>query len=529
MRILVTDGVAEEGVEILRAEAEVDVSPPLKEEELAARIGEYEGLLVRSATRVTARCLARADRLKVIGRAGVGVDNIDLEAATRKGIVVLNAPGGNAVAVAEHTLALLLALARNLPQAHQHVKSGKWERSKFLGSELRGKTLGLFGLGRIGSEVARRALALGMTVLAYDPAVAPERAAVLGVTPAEPAEILATADYVSLHLPLTPETHGFIGERELDLMKPGVRLINCARGGVIDELALARAVREGRVAGAALDVFAQEPPPPDHPLLALENVIVTPHLGASTAEAQVNVAVETARAMLAVLQGQLVASAVNVPAPGPEDTRRLAPFLPLAEALGCFARQWAEGMIQSVRLTCAGEIAGWDTRPLVSAVLKGMLRPVLYGEVNAVNAPLLARERGIKVSETKTLDTEGFASELAVTVATNREEKTVAGALSARGEPRLVRLDEYRLDMAPAEHMLVCPHIDQPGIIGQVGSILGGKGVNISGMQVARHQQGGRAMMVLGMDSAAPPEALEQISRVQGILSVRPVHLSLAR
>ncbi|MBC7105997.1 MAG: phosphoglycerate dehydrogenase, partial [Firmicutes bacterium] len=305
----------EEGISILKQEADVEVCGPLREEGLVERLGGYDAILVRSSTRVTARAIAAAPRLRVIGRAGVGVDNIDVEAATRVGIVVVNSPGGNAVAVAEHTIGLILCLARRISQAHLHVRSGRWERNRFLGTEVRGKTLGLLGLGRIGSEVARRALALGMKVMAYDPAVSPERMESMGVTPAEVARILPAADFLSVHVPLTRETQGLIGEEAIARMKPGAFVINCARGGVVDEQALACALREGRLAGAALDVLSSEPPPPDHPLLKLDNVVITPHLGASTKEAQASVAVETARAVLGVLRGELVSGAVNVPAP----------------------------------------------------------------------------------------------------------------------------------------------------------------------------------------------------------------------
>jgi D-3-phosphoglycerate dehydrogenase len=525
MRILVTDGIAEEGINVLRQEAEVEVCGPLREQELVERIGDYDAILVRSSTRVTARAIAAARRLRVIGRAGVGVDNIDVEAATRAGIVVVNAPGGNAVAVAEHTIGLILCLARRIPQAHLQVRSGRWERNRFLGTEVRGKTLGLLGLGRIGSEVARRALALGMKVMAYDPAVSPERMESLGVIPAELTQILAHADFLSLHVPLTRETQGLIGEEAIARMKPGAYLVNCSRGGVVDEQALARALREGRLGGAALDVLASEPPPADHPLLQLDNVVITPHLGASTKEAQASVAVETARAVLGVLRGELVAGAVNVPAPAPEDGQRLAPLLPLAEALGSFAAQWSEGMISAVRVTWSGEVASLDTRPLMSAVLKGLLRPLLHEHVNAVNAPLLARERGIRASEVRTEEGDGYAGGIEVATVTSRGERSVAGSLSPRGEPRLVRIDGYRMDTPLAEFMLVCPHVDQPGIIGRVGTILGEAGVNISGMHVARRERGGEAIMVLGMDSPAPPEALVRIAKVEGVLSARPVYL----
>ena len=525
VRILVTDGVARAGVEALRQEAEVDVSRRLDEAHLLECIGEYDGIVVRSSTHVTACCIAQAKRLKVIGRAGAGVDNIDVQAATRQGIVVVNAPGGNSVAVAEHTIALLLCLARNIPQAHQHVKSGGWERSKFMGTEVRSKTLGLFGLGRAGAEVAKRALGLGMHVIAYDPAVSPERVSGLGVMPAEPSEVLSKADFISLHVPVTPETVGLIGKESIALMKPGVRIINCSRGEVVDESALVEALRTGRVAAAALDVFDSEPLRPGHPLLELDNVILTPHLGASTHEAQVNVALQTAAAVLAVLRGDPVTAAVNIPVPAAEESKELAPFFPLAEVLGRFGAQWSEGMIGRVHVAWRGRLGILDTRPLLNYVLKGFLSPLLHEQVNAVNAPLLAKERGIRVSELKAPDANDLPAEIMLTATTNRGERVVAGSLSARQEPRLVQIDNYRIDVAPVSYMLVCPHVDQPGIIGMVGTILGKAGVNISGMQVARRARGGDAIMILGVDCPATLEAVTEIARVDGVLSVKQIYL----
>jgi len=534
VKILVTDGVAKEGIELLRTEAEVDVSKPLDEEALLKRIPEYDGLMVRSATKVTARCIAAAERLKVIGRAGAGVDNIDAEAATRRGIVLVNAPGGNSVAVAEHTIALLLALARNIPQACAHVKSGGWERARFMGTEVRGKVLGIFGLGRAGAEVAKRALALGMKVLAYDPGVSASKAASMGVVPAEPAEVFANSDFISLHVPVTPETVGLIRRETIAMMKDGVRIINCSRGKVVDEPALVEGIKSGKIAGAALDVLASEPALPDNPLLALDNVIVTPHLGASTSEAQASVAIETAKAMLAVLRGELVPNAVNVPVPSAEVFREIAPFMPLAEVLGKFASQWSEGMIASVRVGWGGKLSSLDTRPLLSAVLKGVLSPLLGEDVNTVNAPVLTRERGIAVSELRVADGAdrahggGNPTEISVETSTNKGTTSVAGVLSTRQMPRLVQINGYRLDIAFTPYMLVCPHVDQPGIIGTVGTTLGKAGVNISEMQVARKARGGDAIMVLGIDSPAPPEALAEIARLAGVLSVKPVYLECA-
>ncbi|MDK2931637.1 MAG: D-3-phosphoglycerate dehydrogenase / 2-oxoglutarate reductase [Bacillota bacterium] len=525
MKILVTDGVAREGIELLRKEAHVDVSKPLDEAALLERISEYDGIMVRSATKVTARCIAAARCLKVIGRAGAGVDNIDVDAATRKGIVVVNAPGGNSVAVAEHTIALLLCLARNVPQACAHVKSGGWERGKFMGTEVRGKVLGIFGLGRAGVEVAKRALALGMKVLAYDPGVSASKAASMGVVPAEPEDVFANSDFISLHVPVTPETIGLIRRETIALMKEGVRIINCSRGKVVDESALVEGLKSGKVAGAALDVLASEPPPSDHPLLGFDNVIVTPHLGASTSEAQMNVALETAKAMLAVLRGEPVPNAVNIPVPAAEVFRELVPFIPLAEVLGKFASQWSEGMIASVRVGWGGKLSPLDTRPLLNSVLKGVLSPLLGDDVNMVNAPILAKERGIAISEIRASDGDANPNEISVETSTNRGTRLVAGVLSARQVPRLVQIDGYRLDMAFTPYMLVCPHVDQPGIIGMVGTTLGKARVNISEMQVARKAKGGDAIMVLGIDSPAPPEALTEIARLAGVLSVKPVYL----
>ena len=525
MRVMVTDGIAEEGIDILRQEAEVDVFGPQREEQLIDRLGSYDAILVRSSTRVTARAIAAAPRLRVIGRAGAGVDNIDVEAATRAGVVVVNAAGGNSVAVAEHTIGLMLCLARRIPQAHAHVLSGKWERSRFTGIELRGKTLGLLGLGRVGSEVARRAIALGMKVMAYDPAVSPEKMEAMGVIPAELGEVLPAADFLSIHVPLTRDTEGLIDDDAIAGMKKGAFLINCARGGVVDEGALARALKAGHLAGAALDVMCSEPPRADHPLLGLDNVVFTPHLGASTREAQVSVAVETARTVLSVLRGELVSSAVNVPAPAPEDQVRLAPILPLATALGSFAAQWSDGMIAALRVTWSGEVSHLDTRPLLAAVLKGLLRPLLQEHVNAVNAALLARERGIRISEVRTEERDENPGLIEVETATSKGRRSVAGTLSPLGESRLIRIDGYYVDAPLTEFMLVCPHVDQPGIIGRVGTILGEAGVNISGMHVARLTKGGEAIMVLGMDSPVPGEALAQVSRVKGVHSACPVYL----
>jgi D-3-phosphoglycerate dehydrogenase len=525
MKILVTDGVAKEGIELLRREAEVDVSKSLDEAALLERISYYDGIMVRSATKVTARCIAAAGRLKVIGRAGAGVDNINVDAATRRGIVVVNAPGCNSVAVAEHTIALILCLARNIPRAGAHVKSGGWARERFMGTEVRGKALGIFGLGSAGVEVAKRALALGMKVLAYDPGISVNKVAGMGVVPAEPADIFANSDFISLHVPVTPKTTGLVRSETIAMMKEGVYIINCSRGKIVDETALLESLKSGKVAGAALDVLASEPPPGDHPLLGFDNVIITPHLGASTSEAQMNVSVETAKAMLAAVRGEPVPNAVNIPAPTPEVFRELAPFIPLAEILGRFASEWSEGAIASVRVGWGGKLSSLDTRPLLNSVLKGVLSPLLGDNVNMVNSLVLAKERGIAISELHASGGNGNPNEISVETFTNKETRMVAGVLSAIQMPRVVQIDKYRLDMAFTRYMLVCPHVDQPGMIGRVGMTLGKAGVNISEMQVARRERGGDAIMVLGIDSPAPLEAINQIARLPGMRSVKPVYL----
>ena len=380
-------------------------------------------------------------------------------------------------------------------------------------------------LGPLYSEVAKRALAFGMKVMAYDPVVSPDRIEAMGVAPRELSEILPAADFVSVHVPLTHETEGIIGEDSIALMKPGACVINCARGGVVDEEALARALKEGRLAGAALDVLCSEPPQSEQALLGLDNVVLTPHLGASTVEAQMSVAVETARAVLSVLRGELVSGAVNVPALAVEEQQRVVPLLPLAGALGSFAAQWSEGMISAIQVTWSGDLRQLDTRPLLTAVLKGLLRLLLHEHVNAVNAPVLARERGIRISEMRTESSEGREAYIEVKTVTSKGARSVAGNLSLAGEPRLIRIDGYHVDAPLAKFMLVCPHLDQPGIIGEVGAILGGSLVNISGMHVARLVMGGEAIMVIGMDSPVPADALARVARVKGVLSVRAVCL----
>jgi D-3-phosphoglycerate dehydrogenase / 2-oxoglutarate reductase len=524
-RVLVTDSLQDVGVETLRGEGLlVDVVPTLPPEELARRIGPYTGLVVRSATRVTAEVIDAAPALEVIGRAGVGLDNVDVEAATRRGIVCMTTPGGNTIAAAEHTMALLLAVARKLPQAHAHLRSGKWERDRFLGAEVYGKTLGIVGLGRIGTEVARRAQGFAMTVVAYDPYLGTEVAERLGVELVDLDALLARSDFISVHIPLTKETRGLIGAAELARAKPGVRIVNCARGGILDEAALAAAVRAGRVAGAGLDVFDREPPW-GSPVLDLEPVVVTPHLGASTEEAQTQVAVAIAQQVADLLLRGMVRHAVNAPSVDPELLRELAPYLSLAVKLGSFLGQLAEGRMAEARLTYAGEIASHSIQPLTVTFLRGLLGVILEENVSDVNAPYLARQRGLRVVEAKTPVSENYASLLTAELVTDRGRWQVAGTLFHRREPRIVQVDGFDLEAHAAGWMVVLSNDDVPGVIGRIGTLFGAHGINIAGMQLGRQRPGGRAVSVLSLDSAVPDPTLAELRALPSIRSARLVRL----
>ena len=521
-KILVSDPVAQAGVDILAKEYPVDCRQKLTPEELIAIIPEYDALVVRSETKVTKDVIAAAKNLKVIGRAGVGVDNIDVEAATQRGIIVLNAPEGNTIAATEHTIAMMMALARNVPQAYSSLQKGLWERSKFIGVEVRGKTLGILGLGRIGSGVAKRALAMEMKVIVYDPFIRAEQAEALGVEIAELDEIFARADFITLHLPLTKETRKLINKDAFAKMKKGVRIINVARGGVIDEADLAAAIEEGIVAGAAIDVFEKEPVDPNSPLLKSLKVVATPHLGASTAEAQIGVAVDVAHGVLAALHGELVTTAVNM-APIPAHVMEvIRPYFNLAERMGCLAATLARGRIQSIDVEFAGNISDVDTKMLTVAVIKGALSPFLKESINYVNAPGMAKSRGIKIKEVKFKDTENFANLIKVRVATDKDYCCVKGTLFGK-EGRIVMINDYRVDFVPQGWLMIGPHIDRPGMIGKVGTILGAARINIASMQVGRSEKAGNQMMVLAVESIIPQEVLEQLKAVDGILDATMV------
>lgn len=525
MKVLVADPIARDGIERLRAEAEVDIIVGQTLPSLLTCIPSYDALVVRSETKVTAEVIEAGKRLKVIGRAGVGVDNIDVNAATTHGILVVNSPGGNTIAAAEHTMALLLGLSRNVPQANACLRAGGWDRAKFTGVEVLGKTLGVIGLGRIGSEVARRAQCFQMEVIAYDPFLSPDGASKLGVKLVSLEELVRTSDYITLHVPLSSETHHLIGERELSAMKKGVRIINAARGGIVDEAALCSALKSGHVAGAALDVFETEPLPLDSPLRDLPNVIVTPHLGASTKEAQVNVAVEVAEEVLAALRGEPVRNAVNLPSVSREVLREIEPYLVLVEKMGRLLGYLAEGAVEKLEVLYSGEVAEKHTAFITLAALKGLLTPQLSEEVNLVSAPLIARRRGLSVSERKTASSEGFGSLITAVASTARGSHLVAGALFGTSEPRIVRVDEYRVDFEPFGHILIHWHDDRPGIIGAIGTILGRNGINIAGLNLGRKARGERAMAAVSVDDEVPAPVLQEIRNMDSIHDIKLVDL----
>ena len=522
-RVLVRERIAEAGVELLRERFDVDVD---LDGALEQRIGAYDGLIVRSATKVTAGLLEQAVRLRVIGRAGVGVDNVDVDAATKRGILVVNAPESTVVSAAEHAIGLLLALARSIPQAHAALKDGRWERSRFAGIELAEKTLGVVGFGRIGQQVARRARGLAMHVVAYDPFVAPERMRDAGVEHVASLEgLLEVSDFVTLHTALTAESRNLIGARELELAKDGVRIVNAARGELVDEAALIEALRSGRVAGAALDTFGQEPY--SGPLLELDNVVLTPHLGASTQEAQDRAGVIVAEQVAAVLEGRLASNAVNVPAIAPEELAFLGPFLPLAAKLGELAFELAGGAVERLEFAHHGELAEHDTRLLTLAALKGALSGRFEEPVNEVNAPVVARERGIEVREESARASRDFTNLIQATAVAGPREVVVAGTtIGADHRPRLVHALGYEIEIELEPHMVFVINADQPGRIGRVGTMLGEGGVNIATMAVSRNKPGGNALMVLTVDTPLPAALSEALVAEPGLQDVRMITLS---
>ncbi|MFH1478962.1 MAG: phosphoglycerate dehydrogenase [Candidatus Omnitrophota bacterium] len=525
-KILVSDPMAEEGIDILKKvkDFEVDVKTKLKPEELKEIIKDYDVLLVRSATKVTKDVIENAKKLKVIGRAGVGLDNVDLQAASKRGIIVMNTPGGNTISTAEHAFSLILSLSRNIPQADLSTKSGQWERKKFMGVELYGKTLGIIGLGRIGSEVAKRAISFEMKVIAYDPFLSLEKAKELGVASVELERIFKESDYITVHTPMTDETRHIIDRHAISMMKNGVRLVNCARGGIIDEEALLEGIKSKKIAGAALDVYEKEPPDKS-PLMECDNVILTPHLGASTEEAQVNVAIDIANSARDAILGCGIRNAVNVPCIDVELYRLLQPYVELGEKMGLLAGQIAEGRIQEINIRYSGELSKYSVTPLTVGIVKGALTPILQDTVNYVNSLIVAKERGIKIGESKSIDVEEYANLITVEVKTDKKDLSVMGTLFTKKDPRIVKIDEFHVDAVPQGYMLAAYNIDVPGIIGKIGTILGNNGINIAAMSFGRKEAGGKTLSVLNVDSAIPEKVLTEIRKAKNILDAKLIKL----
>ncbi|MFN2515245.1 MAG: phosphoglycerate dehydrogenase [Pyrinomonadaceae bacterium] len=528
-KILVADEVSEKGLQPLRAaDFIVEKRTGLSPGDLLLALKDCQGLVVRSETKVTAELMDRLPTLRVVGRAGVGVDNIDVPAATARGIVVMNAPDGNTITTAEHTIALLIALARRVPQANSSLKSGHWDRKSFVGVELQGKTLGVVGMGRIGRAVATRARAFGMKILAYDPFLAPEQAGDMEIELAPLDEVFATSDFLTVHTPLTNETRGMIGSRAFGMMKKGVRVINCARGGLVDESALYDAIKSGIVAGAALDVFTEEPPSPDDPLLLLDEVIATPHLGASTAEAQEGVAFTVAEQMRDYLLSGALRGAVNVPSLGTRELGILRPYIELAEKLGRFQAQLVDSAVREVRLEFAGEIVELNAAPVTRSFLAGLLRDV-SARVNAVNAFLIAEERGIKVTTSYFRAGSDFVPAIRTHVAGASGGQSLAGTIFGFGEQkregRITEIDGFHIEAIPQGHMLVMRNRDVPGVIGRVGTILGEGSVNISRFHLGRRERGGEAMAVVEVDAPLKSSTLDELRSFAEVISARQIEL----
>jgi len=527
MKILVSDPLSEEGLKIIKEvkEFQVDIKTELKPEELKNIIKDYDALIVRSATKVTKDIIEAASKLKVIGRAGVGLDNVDLSAATQKGIIVMNTPGGNTISTAEHTMSMILSLSRNIPQANASTKKGEWKRSKFMGVELYNKILGIVGFGRIGSEVAKRSQSFGMKILAYDPFLSKEVAEGLGVELVELKELFERSDYITVHTPLTEETKHIISDAEFKIMKKGVRLINCARGGIIDEAALITAIKEGKVTGAAMDVFEKEPIAADSELLKLDNVVVTPHLGASTEEAQVNVAIEVAEIVRDALLGKGIRNAANYPCLEAEVCKVLDPYINLSEKLGIFSGQLVEGRYQELNISYSGDIVQYDLSPLTMALVKGVLSPIMQETVNFINATALAKERGIKIKESKSSSEEEFVTLVQLEIKTDKETKRISGTLSSNKQPRIVKVEQYYVELTPVGEMIFIQNLDKPGIIGNLGTLLGKHSINIAAMTFGRDKPGGKAISVFNVDSPVSAELLDKIKKLENIVTVKVIRL----
>lgn len=527
MKVLVSDSISSKGVDILKnAGLEVDVKTGLPPDELKKIIGEYEALIVRSATKATAEIIEAAKNLKVIGRAGSGLDNVDKNAATKRGIVVMNTPGGNTITTAEHTMALILSMARQIPQATASMKAGKWEKKKFMGVELYNKVLGIIGLGNIGSHVAKMALGMGMNVITFDPYLSEEKAKSLGVKVVALEEVITKSDFITLHIPMTNETKNLINADRISKMKKGVRIINASRGGIIDETALYDALKSGQVAAAALDVFEKEPPD-KNPLLELDNFICTPHLGASTEDAQENVALAVSDQIVDYLVHGTIRNAVNFPSLSADALSLVQPYINLAERMGTFLVQNFEGGLEGVVIEYRGEVASLNCTPITIAVLKGILTPILLETVNFVNAPVIAKERGIEVKEITTDDAGDYHSMLIIRIKSGSKESSVSGILHGKKYPRIMAIDNFMVEVVPEGEMLVLFNNDKPGVIGGLGTVLGKNNINIARMQFGREQQGGKSISVVSVDTSVSKEILAELKKLPNILSVKQIHLPL--
>jgi len=526
-KILVSDPIDQVGIDILSQVATVDIKTSLTPEELVEIIPNYDAIMIRSGTKLTKEAIEAGKQLKIIGRAGVGVDNVDVATATRHGIVVVNSPEGNTIAAAEHAIAMMMSLSRFIPEANASLKSSKWDRKSFTGVEVYKKTLGVVGLGKIGSHVATVAKAMGMKLLAYDPFLTAERAEQLGVSLVELEILLRESDYITLHIPKTKETQHLINGTTLAMMKPNARIINCARGGIIDEAALAEALINGTIAGAAIDVFENEPLEADSPLrnVPSNRLVLTPHLGASTEEAQANVAIDVAEQIRDVLLGLPARAAVNIPGLRPDVWQKLKPYLQLSEMLGNLVGQLAGGRVDSLDLRLQGEIADSNSQPIVVAALKGLLSQALQERVNFVNASLEAKERGIRVTETRDAAIEDYTGSLSLTAKGSQGQQSVTGALLGKGEIRITNINDFPINVAPTHYMLLTLHRDMPGIIGRIGSLLGTFNVNIASMQVGRRIVRGEAVMVINIDDPLPSGLVDEISHIQGVTDAFMVNL----
>jgi D-3-phosphoglycerate dehydrogenase len=522
-KVLVSDNISAQGVDILRkAGLEVDVKTGMKPDELKGVIGGYDGIVIRSATKLTSDVLEHAVRLKVIGRAGSGLDNVDKAAATKRGIVVMNTPGGNTITTAEHAIAMMFALARKIPQATASMKDGKWEKKKFMGVELYKKTLGILGIGNIGSQVARKTLGLEMNVIGYDPFMSEEMAAKMGIKKVSLDELFKTSDFITVHTPMTPETKGIVNKDTIALMKDGVRIINCARGGIVNEKDLIEAIKSGKVAGAALDVFEKEPPE-DLALVGLDQIVCTPHLGASTEEAQENVALAVAEQIAEYLIAGTIRNAVNFPSIPLDQAPLLTPYIGLAEKMGCFISQLFEGDVKVMDVEFTGEAAQILTEPVMIAAVKGYLAPIVGDSVNYVNAMLVAKERGIEVRQTKSADSGDYSTMLTIRVSADGREAVVSGTLFSKRDPRIVMVDGYRIEIIPEGTMLYINNNDRPGVIGSIGALMGEAGINIARMHFGRRTKGGDAVSVVSVDGDITAEMLAKIRKFPNILHVKKI------